>query len=154
MVNAVLTESGFVKLNAERDRLHSEREAILTRLRSALESGGAFPENGEFLDARHELGLLDRRLAVLDRRLHRAAIVAPCPDGEVDLGERVTVLDLDTGSTADYRIVGSGESDATVGDISCESPIGAMLLGRRVGDVVEADAPGGRRRLEIVEVDG
>jgi transcription elongation factor GreA len=64
------------------------------------------------------------------------------------------VLDLESGETSDYRVVGTGESDPTAGEISHESPIGAALLGRRVGDVVEADAPGGRRRLEVVELDG
>lgn len=154
MLDAVLTAKGFEKLKAEHVRLCAERETIVERLRSALEFGGAFPENGEYLDARHELELLDRRLSHLERRLVGAEIVDPHPDGEVDLGERVTVIDLASGATSDYRIVGTGESDPTVGEVSCESPIGAALLGRRVGDVVEADAPGGRRRLEIVELDG
>jgi len=153
-VRDALTANGFEKLNAEHVRLRAERETIVERLRSALEFGGAFPENGEYLDARHELDLLDRRLAVLERRLLRAAIVDPSRDGAVDLGERVTVLDRDSGVTSDYRVVGSGESDPTIGDVSFESPIGAALLGRRVGDVVEADAPSGRLRLEIVQLDG
>jgi transcription elongation factor GreA len=153
-MDAVLTANGLEKLKAEHVRLRAERETVVERLRSALEFGGAFPENGEYLDARHELDLLDRRLATLERRLFRAAVVDPCRDGEVDLGERVTVLDLESGAANDYRVVGSGESDPTTGFVSCESPVGAALLGRRVGDVVEADTPGGRRRLEIVELDG
>ena len=154
MLEAVLTAKGLEKLNAEHVRLSAERETIVERLRSALEFGGAFPENGEYLDARHELELLDRRLAQLERRILDAEIVDPSPDGEVDLGERVTVLDLGSGVTSDYRVVGTGESDPTVGEVSHKSPIGAALLGRRVGDIVVADAPGGRRRLEIVELDG
>lgn len=154
MIDTVLTAKGFEKLNAEYVRLHAEREAVVERLRSALEFGGAFPENGEYLDARHELDLLDRRLALVEWRLAGAEVSDPLPDGEVDLGERVTVLDLESGETSDYRVVGTGESDPTAGEISHESPIGAALLGRRVGDVVEAEAPGGRRRLEVVELDG
>jgi transcription elongation factor GreA len=154
LMNALLTATGFEKLNAEQVRLRAERETIVERLQAALEFGGAFPENGEYLDARHELELLDRRLAVLERRLFRAAIIDPCRDGEVDLGERVMVLDLESGATNTYRVVGSGESDPTIGNVSFESPIGAALLGGRVGDVVEAEAPGGRRRLEIVDLDG
>ena len=126
----------------------------MERLRTALEFGGAFPENGEYLDARHELELLDRRLVLLEQRLLGAEIIDPSRDGEVDLGERVTVLDLETGETSDYRVVGAGECDPADGQISRESPVGALLLGRRVGDVVEAEAPGGRRRLEVVELDG
>jgi transcription elongation factor GreA len=149
-----LTAKGLEKLNAEHVRLRAERETVVARLRSALEFGGAFPENGEYLDARHELELLDRRLALLEQRLFGAEVADPRRDGEVEIGERVTVLDLESGETSDYRVVGAGESDPAAGEISRESPIGAALLGRRVGDVVAADAPGGRRRLEVVELDG
>jgi transcription elongation factor GreA len=141
------------KLHGEYIRLRAAREDFVARMRSALEFGGAFPENGEYLHARHELDLLDRRLALVERRLVGAEIVEARRNGEVDLGERVTVLDLENGETGEYRIVGSGESDPQAGEISYQSPIGAALLGRRVGDVVVADVPGGQRRLEIVEVD-
>jgi|SRR5579862_1097666 len=153
-MGTVLTARGFEKLNAEQARLRSERKGIVQRLASALEFGGAFPENGDYLDARHELELLDRRLVLLEQRLRAAEIVDPLPDGEVDPGERVTVLDLESGETTDYRVVGTGEIDPLAGEISIESPIGAALLGRRVGDVIEADTPGGPRRLEVVELDG
>jgi transcription elongation factor GreA len=149
-----VTARGFEKLNGEHARLRVERERLVERLRSALEFGGAFPENGDYLDARHELDLLDRRLALLEGRLVGAEVVEARRDGEVGLGEHVTVLDLESGATGDYRLVGSGESKPEAGEISYESPIGAALLGRRVGDVVLADVPGGRRRLEIVELDG
>jgi len=154
VMDTVLTAKGQEKLEAERARLQAERRTTVERLRSALEFGGAFAENGEYLDARHELDLVDRRLALLERRLLDAEIIVAHPDGEVDLGERVTVLDLETGETIDYRVVGAGESDPAAGEISSESPIGTALLGRRAGDLVEAEAPGGRRRLEIVELDG
>lgn len=153
-MDTVLTAKGHEKLKADRARLRAERETNVERLRSALEFGGAIAENGEYLQARHDLDLVNQRLALLERRLVDAEIVVPHPDGEVDLGERVTVLDLESGETIDYRIVGAGESDPTAGEISNESPIGTALLGRRVGDVIEADAPGGPRRLEIVELDG
>ena len=154
MTETLLTADGFDRLEAEHTRLNAERERLVVRMRSALEFGGAFPENGEYLDARHELDLLDRRMRLLDDRLSAAEVVDPSRDGEVEVGERVTVLDLESGETVDYRIVGTGESDPTAREVSYESPIGAALLGRRVGDVVEVDAPRGRRRLEIVELDG
>jgi len=150
----VLTAKGFERLNAEHARLRGGRDVMVGRLRSALEFGGAFPENGEYLDAQRDLELLERRLVLLEQRLVGAEVVDPRPDGEVELGERVTMLELESGQTIDYRVVGAGESDPTVGEISRDAPIGAALLGRRVGDVVEADAPGGRRRLEVVELDG
>lgn len=150
----LLTPNGFEKLIAEHARLRSERETLVARMRTALGFGGPFPENGDYLDVRQELQLLDRRLTSVEERLCNAEIVDPSPDGEVDLGERVTVLDLESGETCDYRVVGSGESEPEALEVSYESPIGAALLGRRVGDVVVAHAPCGRRRFEVVELDG
>ena len=154
MTATLLTPDGSERFNGEYAGLLRVREGLVAHVRAALEAGGPFPENGEYLDAKHELDMLERRLAVLEERLVDGQVVEASRDGELELGERVTVLDLVSGETFDYRVVGSGEGEPHVGTVSYKSPIGAALLGRRVGDVVEADAPGGRRRLEIVELDG
>lgn len=154
MTETLLTLEGFEKLNDEHARLRDERESLVDRMRRALEFGGAFPENGEYLDARHELELLDRRLITIEQRLAGAEVVDPKRDGHVDLGERVTVRDVGSGETSVYRIVGSGESDPAERAVSHASPIGSALLGRRVGDVVNVETPRGSRRLEIVDLDG
>jgi transcription elongation GreA/GreB family factor len=74
------------------------------------------------------------------------AFAEPVLDGEVEVGERVTILDLTTGAVSDYRI---GEAGVSPG-----SPIGSALLGRRVGDVVDVAHAGSRVRVEVVEIDG
>lgn len=145
MSGVMLTAKGLEKLNGDVARLRAEREGLVVRVRT---------EEPDSFDARHELELLDRRLTLLEERLHRSEVVESRLDGEADVGERVTVLDLESGSTTDYRIVGSGESDPAALEVSYLSPIGSALLGRRVGDVVEVEAPRGLRRLEIVEIDG
>jgi transcription elongation GreA/GreB family factor len=66
----------------------------------------------------------------------------PAYDGEVEIGERVTLLDLTTAAVRDYRI-GEGET-------APESLLGSALLGRHVGDVVEVESG----RFEVVEIDG
>jgi transcription elongation factor GreA len=141
----MLTAKGLEKLSGDVARLRAEREELVGRVRT---------EEPDSFDARHELELLDRRLTLLEARLHESEVVESRLDGEADGGERVTVLDLVSGTTTDYRIVGSGESDPAALEVSYLSPIGSALLGRRVGDVVEVEAPRGLRRLEIVEVDG
>jgi transcription elongation GreA/GreB family factor len=75
-----------------------------------------------------------------------AAFAEPALDGEVEVGERVTVLDLSTGAVSDYRI---GEAGVSPG-----SPLGSALLGRHVGDVFDVALAGANTRLEVVEIDG
>jgi transcription elongation factor GreA len=75
-------------------------------------------------------------------------------DGEVELGERVTVLDLTTSAVRDYRTAGSRDLDPGDGEICADSPLGAALLGRHVGDVVVIELRRRNVRLEVVEIDG
>ena len=77
---------------------------------------------------------------------HEVAFLEPAHDGEVEVGERVTVLELKTGAVSDYRIGEEG--------VSPDSPLGAALLGRHVGDVVDVAHAGTSVRLEVVEIDG
>ena len=72
-------------------------------------------------------------------------------DGEVEVGERVTVLDLTTSAAHDYRLV---ETEGGRNDLSINAPLGSALLGRRVGDVVSVEDEGQVIRLEVVEIDG
>jgi transcription elongation GreA/GreB family factor len=78
---------------------------------------------------------------------------SPAQDGEVELGERVTVLDLTTSVASDFRVVDLGRPREAV-EISHRSLLGAALLGRHVGDILEVATPGGTVRLEVVEIDG
>jgi transcription elongation GreA/GreB family factor len=86
-----------------------------------------------------------RDAAAMSKR-REAAFVEPAHDGEVEVGERVTVLELTTGEVSDYRI---GEGGVLPG-----SPLGSALLGRHVGDVVDVALAGSSVRLEVVEIDG
>ena len=79
-----------------------------------------------------------------------AEFEASAQDGEVEIGERVTVLDLTTSVASDYRVV---DLEGAV-EISYRSPLGAALLGRHVGDVVEVVSRGETLQLEVVEIDG
>ena len=140
--------SEIVLTPAGRDRLEGELE----QLRSEL--GRLIGDDGDRSDDGRERELLEYRIARLDARLQAAEVVEPKRDGEIDVGERVTVIDLVSAATIDYRIVGSGEGDPARSEISHDSPVGAALVGRRVGDVVELKTPRGALRLEVVEIDG
>jgi transcription elongation factor GreA len=80
--------------------------------------------------------------------------VRPARDGEAEIGERVTVLDLTTSAVCDYRLVEADEELDLDEDVSINAPLGSALLGSHVGDVVSVEDGGRVLRLEIVEIDG
>lgn len=87
-------------------------------------------------------------------RLMTTRLETPAQDGEAEIGERVTVLDLTTGAVRDHRLVEMQGERVADGDVSIHVPLGAALLGRHVGDVVSVEDEGHVARLEVVEIDG
>jgi len=83
-----------------------------------------------------------------------AELLRSARDGEAEVGERVTVIDLTTGAVRDYRLVPAHDADAAGDELSVGSRLGSALVGRHVGDVVEAVGNGHVSRLEVVEIDG
>jgi transcription elongation factor GreA len=97
--------------------------------------------------------ILERRISALEAILARACVFEFSGDGTAQVGSRV-VLAPAGASPARYQLVGALESDVGRGRLSVASPVGAALLGKRAGALVEVDAPSGRRRYELLEVDG
>jgi transcription elongation factor GreA len=96
----------------------------------------------------------DCRIAELEAVLGMVFVVDPPADGTIGVGSGVQVLISGTPGPMRYRLVGPLEADSAHGDISVESPIGAALVGRRAGELVEVVTPGGTRTVEIVQVGG
>jgi transcription elongation factor GreA len=150
---SLVTPSGLRKLTSELELLRAKREALLRVPRAEAEGGGVNAFAAELLDS-SELVRLERQIAVLEDRLASAVVVHPEPgDGELDVGELALVRDLETGELVEYRIVGAGEANPGAGSISYASPVGAALLGRRVGEVIEVEVPKGLLRLEVVGIE-
>jgi transcription elongation GreA/GreB family factor len=83
-----------------------------------------------------------------------AELVRPARDGEAEIGERVTVLDLTTSAVRDYRLVEADGRHLADGEVSVRAPLGSALAGCHVGDVVSVEDGGQIIRLEVVEIDG
>lgn len=79
---------------------------------------------------------------------------SPVRDGEAEIGERLTVLDLTTSVVRDYRLVGTAGEPVAGEELAADSPLGSALLGRHVGDVISVEEDGRILRLEVVEIDG
>ena len=96
------------------------------------------------------VALAARRLETLKDVLDRAEIVDDVRCAAI--GRRATLRD-DDGESASYEIVFPGDGDPTRGCISADSPLGGAILGSQEGDVVEVNAPAGRRSLTVVSID-
>ena len=100
-------------------------------------------------DARDRRDLLD-----LVDELNRAVVVAPkeVPGDVITMNSRVRLVDLDQGTELEYTLVYPQDADVSAGRISIVAPIGAAMLGYRVGDVIEWEVPAGTRRLRVEEL--
>ena len=154
MHETVITREGLARLSEELERLRTEgRRRIAKRLEHAADEANP-AENPDYLHAREEQALLERRIAVLEERLEAARIVEPQPgNGRVDIGERVGLRDLDSGERVELVLVGPHEADPSADRVSVLSPLGKAVVGLRRGQIASVDAPLGRRRLRVVAVE-
>jgi transcription elongation factor GreA len=147
-----ISAGGYEQRNRELDALRTEgRRDLGERLRVAREEDGDLADNAALHDLLDEQAHLERRIARLEAQLAVAEIVAPAADGSAAIGSRVRVRDGD-GVLHEYELAGPLESDAPEGRISIAAPVGAALVGRRAGAVVEVETPRGPLALTVVSV--
>jgi transcription elongation factor GreA len=149
-----LTSEGAEKLQAELEQLKGpKRDEIAKRLRSAIQMGD-LSENADYHKAKEDQGFMEGRIQELEYLLKNAKIidVSEGPTETIQVGSRVTVQEGDYPAET-YFLVGATEADPRNGRISNESPIGRVLLGGRVGDVVTASTPGGEIKLKILKIE-
>lgn len=149
-----LTAEGAARLKAELEELKGpQREALARRLRDAIQMGD-LSENADYHKAKEDQAFLEGRIQELEYILRNAEIVeaGDGPKEVVAIGARVTVQEEGFEPEV-FLLVGAKEADPRAGKISNESPIGQALLDHRVGDIVEAETPGGRIRLKILKIE-
>lgn len=147
-----LTPEGEAKLRAELAELTGpRREELSQRLRSAIQMGD-LSENADYHKAKEDQAFLEGRIQEIEAVLRTAVIVEKTQSDIVTVGSTVTVQE-DSFSPETYYLVGAKEADPRNGKISNESPIGRALMEHRVGDVVEAETPGGKIRFKILKIE-
>jgi transcription elongation factor GreA len=147
-----LTPEGEVRLKAELENLKGpRREDLAQRLRSAIQMGD-LSENADYHKAKEDQGFLEGRIQEIEALLRNSILIEKKNTGVVSIGSQVTIqeegFDPET-----YHIVGPAEADPRKGNISHESPIGIALMDKKVGQVAEADAPGGKVKFKIIKID-
>ena len=129
----LFTQEGYDKIVAQHEYLVSVRRREVTEHLQIARSFGDLSENAEY-DAK-----LEAEIEQLDYQIRNARIVTEeeLNVNKVNLGLTVTIKDLKTKETFDYKIVGITESDPLEGLISNESPVGKALMGKQKGDKIE-----------------
>ncbi|MEZ4523388.1 MAG: transcription elongation factor GreA [Thermomicrobiales bacterium] len=148
----MLTPEGRDRLTEELQRLRDEDLPNLQRRVRELGEAGDISDDSDIEITKDELIQLENRIRDIEWMLEEAEIVEHQDGGEiVEFGSTVSVVD-DEGETETWVIVGPHESDAAEGRISNVSPVGAALIGKRVGDKISVDAPAGEIVYEITDV--
>lgn len=150
----LLTDEGLKKLEEELEYLKTQkRQEVAEKIKHAR-GFGDLSENSEYDEAKDEQAKVELRIVEIEKMLKNAKII----DNEeinldiVSVGTKLKIYDFDFDEEVIYSVVGSTEADPDQGKISDESPIGRALLGRKVGETVDVDTPGGTIQLKILEI--
>jgi transcription elongation factor GreA len=149
-----MTQEGKEKLEKELDELKTvKRKEVVERIKIAR-GFGDLSENSEYESAKDEQAFIEGRISTIENMLQNAEIIdsSNSKEGEVTLGRSVIFKELPDGIEEEYTIVGKAEADPFSGKISNESPIAQALLGKKVGEKVSIDTPGGAMDVEITKV--
>lgn len=148
-----LTSDGFQKIKKELDGLENQKRPQVVERLSSARLQGDLSENNEYASAKEELAFIDGRIEELGEVLKKVCLVdekhGSCKC--VGFGCKVTVQVGKNESL--YNIVGEWEADPSQKKISHSSPLGQALLGKKVGETVEFEAPAGKLLFKITKID-
>jgi len=150
-----ITSARLKELEAELNYMKTTREKEVAELIKEARSFGDLSENSEYDEAKNEQAKLYGRIAEVENILANAVIIEENdePADHVGLGCKVRVLDLETEEEEEYSIVGSQEADPMNFCISDDSPFGRAMIGHKVGDTVDVEAPVGLLHFRIISVE-
>ncbi len=154
MERTPITKEGFETLKKELGHLKSvERPQNIKAIEEAR-AHGDLSENAEFDAAKDRQGFIEGRIGELEYKLASADIIDTdnLPKDKAVFGSVVVLENIDTEEEVKYQLVGPEESDIEKGFISVASPLGKAIIGKKPGDEVTLNAPGGRRNYELAEI--
>ncbi len=150
----ILTSKGMAALEEDLQELKVvRRKEIAQKIKEAREQGD-LSENAEYDAAKDEQRAIETRIEELEKIIKNSEVIS---DDNVDhtvvnIGSTVEFLDMEFDEKFSYTIVGSTESDIIKGLISNESPLGAALIGSRVGEVIDVEGLDGVSQYKILGI--
>lgn len=149
-----VTRQGYETLKKELENLKRvERPRNIKAIEEAR-AHGDLSENAEFDAAKDRQGFIEGRIGELEYKLANADVINidKLPKDRAVFGNKVLLENIDTGEEVEYQLVGPDESDIGNGRISVSSPLGKAILGKKPGDELTLEVPGGKRIYEIVDI--
>lgn len=147
-----LTKEGFEDLKKELEELvNIKRPKLVERLTNARQQGD-LSENSDYANAKEELEFLDGRITELEGVIKNAQIVhGHSKKNGICIGTKVTLRA--NGKSHLFEIVGDWEADPMNKKISPDSPLGRVLVGKKIGETVKVEAPAGKVIYEILAIE-
>jgi transcription elongation factor GreA len=148
------TREGYNALKKELEHLKSVARPENIKAIEEARAHGDLSENAEFEAAKERQAFIEGRMGELEYKLAAADIIEPdnISRDRAVFACRVLLENVDTGENVEYQLVGPEESDISEGKISVSSPLGQAIVGKKTGDEILLNAPGGRRHYELVEI--
>lgn len=149
-----MTQAGYDKLVAEINELESVQRPEISRQIAEARDKGDLSENAEYSAAKEAQGMLEARIAQLKLTLSNTRIIdeSKLNADVVQILSKVRVRNMRSGDEVTYTLVSHSEADLQTKKISVNTPIARGLMGKKVGDTVEIETPGGLLGLEILEI--
>jgi len=149
-----VTREGYEALRKELEKLKRVDRPQNIKAIEEARAHGDLSENAEYAAAKDRQGFIEGRIGELEFKLSNADVIeaGKLPRDRAVFGSRVLLENIDTGQDVEYQLVGPDESDIGKGRISISSPLGKAILGKKPGDELTFEVPGGKRIYELIEI--
>lgn len=150
-----ITAEGLKALKDRLEYLKTTGRAQISELIATARSFGDLSENAEYDAAKDQQAKMEGEIVELEAAIRTAVVVSDeeITNEKVNVGTTVRVLDQDEDFEDEYRIVGPYEADPMNNAISIDSPVGAALIGKRKGDELTIEIPGGLSHLKVLSIE-
>ncbi|MEN9913959.1 MAG: hypothetical protein RL528_695 [Bacteroidota bacterium] len=148
------TAEGLQKLKDELNHLRTvERPSISEQIGEARDKGD-LSENAEYDAAKEAQGILEMKISKMEAIVANARLIdeTHMDNSKVFILSKVKIRNMSNAMDIEYTLVAENEADIKVRKISIDSPIGKGLLGKKVGDIVDIQTPGGLLQFEIIDI--
>ena len=150
-INMYVTQETFDKMREELHRMKSVDRPAASRAIAEAREKGDLKENAEYDAAKEAQGMLEAKIKQHESAISNAKIVdtSTIDTSKVTILTKVTITNQATKKTITYQLVGEKEADLKAGKISASSPIGKGLIGKKVGELAEIQAPNGVMKFMV-----